>query len=390
MKLAAANHLLSIPAGPAYYDTWYRLVEIKNESLIRKAIPWIRKSKEQSDNRSAHSTRIGDIMNELGMETEAIQWWKSFMDLDPSNREYVDCTLRVASTMKPSAAQNFLKNRAAADTDHHGAYASELANLLFRADDLDGMQSLLKKARDRADRTPFRSWGMSEWPARSWLETAKSSKDWPDDKKKRVYTIIRDLRIGRVSSEAGLDLLSTSTRSTDRLLSAQALIKTADQHYESWRRIYPYAQAALARKDFPLGATILNGLLNTIRSVGNSEITEARKLLGKAYREMGTLSADISADSPIAPLLQIILHLRLGDNERAEASYYQNQELFNKHRHDLPIELLLFGAEIHIAQGTPEDHDRAEDILRGWMLKFSESEKVRYSRQVTNSASSST
>ncbi|MGB0645386.1 MAG: tetratricopeptide repeat protein, partial [Akkermansiaceae bacterium] len=87
-------------------------------------------------------------------------------------------------------------------------------------------------------------------------------------------------------------------------------------------------------------------------------------------------SAEISADSPIAPLLQTILHLRLGDNERAEASYYQNQELFNKHRHDLPIELLLFGAEIHIAQGTPEDHDRAEDILRGWMLKFSESEKV--------------
>ena len=376
MKLAAANHLLSIPPGPAYYDTWYRLVEVKNEPLIRKAIPWIKKSKEQSDNRSAHSTRIGDIMNELGMETEAIQWWKSFMDLDPSNREYVDCTLRVASTMKPGLAQGFLKNRAEADTAYHGAFTAELANLLFQADDLDGMQSLLKKARDRADQTPFRSWGMGEWPARSWLETAKSSKDWPEDKKKRVYKIIRDLRIGRVSSEAGLDLLSTSTRSVDRLLSAQALIKTADQHYESWRRIYPYAQAALARKDFPLGTTILNGLLNTIRSVGDSEITEARKLLGKTYREMGTLSADISSDSPIAPLLQTILHLRLGDNERAEASYYQNQELFNKHRHELPIELLLFGAEIHIAQGTPEDHDRAEDILRGWMLKFSESEKV--------------
>ena len=33
---------------------------------------------------------------------------------------------------------------------------------------------------------------------------------------------------------------------------------------------------------------------------------------------MGTLSADISSDSPIAPLLQTILHLRLGDNERGE------------------------------------------------------------------------
>jgi hypothetical protein len=45
MKLAAANHLLSIPAGPAYYDTWYRLVEIKNESLIRKGHPMDQKIK---------------------------------------------------------------------------------------------------------------------------------------------------------------------------------------------------------------------------------------------------------------------------------------------------------------------------------------------------------
>ncbi|MEN8783588.1 MAG: tetratricopeptide repeat protein [Akkermansiaceae bacterium] len=376
MKLAAANHLLSIPAGPAYYDTWYRLVDLKNEALIRKAIPWIKKSKTQSENSSAHCTRIGDVMNELGMKTEAVTWWKAYMDLDSSNREYVNCALRVASTLEPGPAQTFLKARAAGNSEHHGTYAAELANLLFRAGDLVSMQSVLKKSRSRADEFPFREWGMGEWPARSWLETAKNSKDWPEDKKKTIYTIIRDLRIGRVSAEAGLDLLRSATKSTDRLLEAQALIRTADRHYESWKRIYPYAQAALAREDFPLGTTILNGLLNTIRSVGNAEITTARNILRKAYGEMGTLSSDIPSDSPIAPLLQIILHIRLGDEERAETAYYENQELFDKHRLDLPVELLLFGAGIHIAQGTPEDHERAEDILRGWMVKFGESEKV--------------
>ncbi|MDC0270455.1 tetratricopeptide repeat protein, partial [bacterium] len=197
-----------------------------------------------------------------------------------------------------------------------------------------------------------------------------------EDKKNRVYRMVRDLRLGRVSSEAGLELLAKEPKSIERLLEAQTLIEQADRHYESWRRIYPYAQAALAREDFSLGTTILNGLLNTIRSVGNAETTAARNLLRNAYGKMGSLSADIPADSPIAPLLQIILHRRLGDEDLAEQAYYANKELFDKHRNELPVELLLFGAEIHIAQGTPEDHERAEDILRGWMIKFGESDKV--------------
>ncbi|MEZ7918689.1 MAG: hypothetical protein QMC24_00005, partial [Akkermansiaceae bacterium] len=377
-KLTAAKHLLSISAAPSHYDTWYRLVETKDEEIIRRAIPWITQSAKQSKNNSAHCTRIGDIMNELGMKTEAAAWWKSHMDLDPNDPEYVSCARRLASILGPAAAQTFLKSRAAADTDHHGTYAADFANLLFLADNLDAMASLLKKSRNRADQDPFRPWGMGEWPARTWLETARNAKpeDWPTDKKNRVFGMVRDLRLGRVSTEAGMELLANKPKSIDRLLHAQNLIQQADQHHESWKRIYPYAQAALAREDLELGATILNGLLNTIRSVGNAETTAARNLLRKAYGKMGSLSADIPADSPIAPLLQIILHRRLGEAELSEQAYYANKELFDKHRDELPVELLLFGAKIHIAQGTPEDHARAEDILRGWMIKFGESEKV--------------
>jgi len=377
-KLAAASHLLSIPAATAHYDTWYRLVETKDETIIRKAIPWIKESAKQSPSSSAHTTRIGDVMNELGMKTEAVAWWKSHMDLDLNNPEYVSCALRVASTLEPAAAQEFLQSRAAADTDHHGTYAAELGNVLFVADKLDAMETLLKKSRARADQDPFRPWGMGEWPARTWLETARNAtaEDWPDDKKTRVFRIVRDLRLGRVSTEAGMELIADEPKSIERLLHAQALIQQADPHHESWKRIYPYAQAALAREDFALGATILNGLLNTIRSVGTAETTTALNLLRNAYGKMGSLSADIPADSPIAPLLQIILHLRLGEDELAEQAYHTNKDLFDTHRHELPVELILFGAQTHIAQGTPEDHERAEDILRGWLIKFSESEKV--------------
>lgn len=376
MQIAAAKHLLTIPPAAAHYDTWYRLVETKDEGIIRKAVPWISQSSKLSQNQSAHCTRIGDVMNEIGMKSEAINWWKTHLDLDPNNREYVSCALRYAATLEPAKAQSFLKSRMEADSDYHGTFAAELGNLLFIADKHEAMEPILKKSRARADENPFRSWGMGEHPARHWLDTARNSKEWSEAKKKGLFRMIRDLRLGRVSTEAGLELLADEPKSIDRLLEAQALIEQADRHYESWRRIYPYSQAALAREDYALGTTILNGLLHTIRSVGNAETTAARNLLRNAYGKMGTLSADIPADSPIAPLLQIILHQRLGDDALAEQAYYANKELFDEHRHELPVELLLYGAETHIAQGTPEDHERAEDILRGWMIKFGESKTV--------------
>ena len=376
MKLAAANHLLTIPPGPAHYDTWWRLVELKDEAIIRKAIPWITASSKQSSESLAHATRIGDVMNELGMKAEALAWWKAHMDLDPNNSECASCARRVASTMEPAAARSFLLSRFEADTDHQGNYAGEIAAIDFAAGNFDAMEAILKQSRARADQDPFRPWGLGEWPVRTWIETARSEKEWPDAKKARVFQIVRDLRLGRVSAEAGMELIATAKRSLDRLLQTQDLILMAESHYESWNRLFPYAQGALAREDLSLATTILNGLLNTVRSVGNNEMTEARSLLRTAYGKMGSLSADIPADSPIAPLLQIILHLRLGENALAEEAYYKNKALFDAHREDLPVELILFGAQTHIDQGTPEDHERAEDILRGWMLKFGESEKI--------------
>ena len=50
----------------------------------------------------------------------------------------------------------------------------------------------------------------------------------------------------------------------------------------------------------------------------------------------------------------MILHLRLGEQELAEASYYKHRNLFDAHLHELPVELILFGAQNHIDQGTPK------------------------------------
>ena len=375
-QLAAARHVLSFPPSATHPDTWLRLCETKDEAVIRNALPWIAASSEKSDYPLNHSPRIGDILAELGMKTEAAAWWKSRMDLDPSNRDSVSCTLKLAATMEPKAARNFLLRRFESATDHQGTYAAEIANLDFKSGDFAAMEKILAASRERAGKNPFQESGMGEWPARGWLEAARNSKEMPDDAKARVFRMIRDLGYGRLSAEAGMPLISTEKRDLTRLLETQKLILLADSHHESWNRLYPFAQAAIAREDFTLAAAILNGLLNSIRSVGENEMADARTLLRKAYGKMGSLSADIPADSPIAPLLQIVLHLRLGENELAEEAYYANKDLFDTHRAELPVELLLFAAETHIAQGTPEDHERAEDILRGWLVKFGEAENV--------------
>lgn len=372
MRVAASNHLLGIPPVEVSPDTWVRLVATKNETIIRKAIPWIAASSKESVQPLAQSARLGDIMSEMGMKAEAVAWWRSRMDLNPMDPESVSCALRVAATMEPAGAASFLKSRYEANPNRPAAFAGEIANIAFRSGDLDGMESILKIARARAEQSPSSQSRLGEWPARGWLEAARASKEMTDDQKVRVFRIIRDLNLGRLSSEAGMELLAKEPHTMDRLLHAQRLILMADAHHESWKRIFPFAQSALAKNDPSLAAAILNGLLNSIGSVGDAEKNDARVLLRKAYTMAGGLGADIPSDSPLAPLLQIVLHLRLGEMELAERAYMSQRALFDAHRHELPVELILFAAESHVAMADAAQHERAEDILRGWLLKFGE------------------
>jgi TolA-binding protein len=376
MQLAAARHLLSFTPSATHPDTWIRLCNIKDETILRKALPWITESSKKSDSPLYHSPQIGDIMSEIGMKVEAATWWRSRMDLDPGNRDAVSCALKYADTMKTNEVLRFLMQRFETSTDHQGIYAAQIADLNFKAGDFASMEKILTASHARTEKNPFQSSSMSEWPARGWLEAARNSKEMPDETKTRVYRMIRDIKAGRLSAEAGMLLIPSEPHDLGRLLKTQKLILMAEPHHESWDRLFPFAQTAMAREDYTLAAAIINGLLNSIRSVGEKQMADARTLLRKAYGKMGSLSADIPADSPIAPLLQIVLHLRLGETELAEKAYYQNKELFDAHRAELPVELLLFGAETHIAQGTPEDHERAEEILRGWLMKFGGAENV--------------
>ena len=116
--------MLSFPPSTSHPDTWLRLCETKDEAVIRKALPWIAEASKISESPLYHSPRIGDILSELGMKSEAATWWRSRMDLDASNRDAVSCALKVVGTMAPAEARAFLMRRYEAAKDHQGVYAA--------------------------------------------------------------------------------------------------------------------------------------------------------------------------------------------------------------------------------------------------------------------------
>ena len=118
-----------------------------------------------------------------------------------------------------------------------------------------------------------------------------------------------------------------------------------------WDWLMPYAQASIGRKEYAEASTILTGMLNNIRSVDERRRKTARSMVGHAFSRMGAVGLEIDADSPIAPLMQISLYLRLGDKELALSSYTRYRDLFDEHQNELPIELVAFAVNTHIVAG---------------------------------------
>ena len=371
--LSAAKHLLTLPPQAAHHDTWKRLLETRNKEIVIKAAAWISQSTKATPYTTHHSTFIGDILHQMELKNEALNWWRSRMDIDPDAAECISAADRVASSMEPNQAIDFLRKRYQQAGSGQGRYAGLIAHLALREGNLGAMEEILIDSKKRATKQPFDSWSIGDWMPREWLKSALNQKEWPVEKRARVFAMVRDMRYGDVSAEASLLLARNAPKHLKRLLEAQDLIANSRQHHDSWQRIFAHAQAAIAREDHSLASVILNSLIHTVRSVGNQEMSQARQMLRRCYGVLGSASSEIPADSPIAPLLQIALHQRLGETELAEKAYDKQRALFDKHRNDLPVDLVLFAAETHLNRGTQEDLMRVEDILGAWKIAHSES-----------------
>jgi tetratricopeptide (TPR) repeat protein len=375
-KLEAARHLISLPPAAVHPDTRVRAVETGDASHRQKAADWAAKCAKLSDSPHHYAGRIGRLLHDAGLKDEARKWWQQQYDAAPADPSANDCLVQQAETLEPDAAIALLRPAIARPDALHGPLTMALADRFLRKGDFAEFAKLLGNTRSLADKQPFREWHVGEWPARSWLEHTTQSAEITDPDKAIIYRAILDLRLGRVSAEAGILWAALQQPSWQRIAETQRAMRMSDRHHDAWQRLYPRAGNAILRRDMTLAAAILNGLIHSVGGVDEKELEKAHARLRTAYANMGSLGTDIPEDSPISPLIEIVLHLRLGDSEAAEQAYFKRRELFDKHISELPVELLLFAAGTHVDLGTEADHQRAEELLRGWIIKNAESDQV--------------
>ena len=366
-------------------DAWRRIFwtadRLKDEKLARDGYAWLQKSQQKFGPDLGNSSYIGDIMEKYNMAAEAKQYWEKCLPLDRNHWESRNCAERIVRRLEGQPRMQAIQELLKHNTNFHGTYSMWLAEEYLNAKDYNNFEKVLAESRTRQDQRPLASWGMEEYPVQRWVDIYRNErKDTPDAEKTRVYVAVSKLRFIRPSATAELALLEQPAPPQEtpmqRLMRYQTATMTVGTNYQGWDRLMPFGQAALARKDYLSAATLLTGMLSNIAQVDANRKQAARDLVTQCYSRIGGVGLTIDDKSPIAPLLQSALYLRLGDSRMAWDTYQANQKLFDTHRLDMPVDLLLYVCENHIAAGGDVNHDRAEDILRSWLVKFSEAKEI--------------
>ncbi len=384
----AAGRVLAFDPPALNADAARRLMSVaghfKDAAAGKQSWDWTRKMFAKHGYDSNSATYIGDILTGLGLKDEAKDCWTRALAGNPDSHELRESVNRLYAVTPDAEKAKFVDSLLTKDTGWQFFFAAIKADSLIKAGDVDGAAKLLlpaaDKVRDRAfgGQGPDHEWG-TLW---QWVSTARNDmKAAPADKKK-VYALVRDLSVTRASMGAIAALLETAddgakTPPMQTLLAWSAAPQLGYGDSTDFDILAPFAQAAMGRKDYLVAATLMSGMLANFPNLDDSRKKGGRDLLTAAYTRLGAAGgAVIDEKSPIAPLLSAALQLRLGDPKLAFETYLANKQLFDDHRAEVPVDLLIFVCDSHIAAGGDENHNRVEDILRSWLIKNAEVKEV--------------
>lgn len=390
----AARLMLSHEPDRSYPDIWRRIAIAgdKNEDadLTRKAVEYAKKVHTKFRPDFQYWTFLGDALLRRELENEAVAVWKTVVDKGATHYEARDSATRLLQRMEtPQEKIVLAKKLFALGTDYHGRYGGWLADAQLRSGDLNGFEKTLRETLARRRNRPFRNWDMDIYSLHYMLNNFRTShqdyrlkaeEENPEAAILRVATVIRDMDYDWPSSQAQLVLLEVEPADArtpmERHLAWQRVTRTVYPDSTRWDYMMPFAQQAVLRNDYAVGATLLTGMLENITNATDSRKEAGRSMVGQCYTRLGTVGLTIDENSPIAPLLQAALYLRLGDERLAMETYVANAALFDEHRDEVPIDLTTFVCDSLMAAGGDENHNKVEDIVRSWIIKNSESKTV--------------
>lgn len=367
------------PDAVAWYHASNVARRIESADDLRKVLAWIQKNQGQYLIKNHYAGTIADHLRHFEMESELKKFLEECARRDPGHQETSRAVLSLVGQIEsPEERIKFLKPYVDRKNDNYASYASRLAKEYLSMGDFEKFDVLCKEAIEVRDSRRYRPWSFGY--INDWVSQALSSEEWTAEQKKTVYQRAHELNYGRDSAVATLALLSVSgfeSQAMDRLLAYRETTLRSRNDSTSFSYLFSWAQRAMGRDEYAEAAALGTALLANVRDVGEDTRESARRLIRSAYGKMGALGMEVSADNPIAPVLEIALHLRLGDRERALSTYIGQRSKFDEYLLELPTELVAFAADSHIAAGGTENQERAESMLRKWLVAHSESDKFQ-------------
>ncbi|MFO0870138.1 MAG: tetratricopeptide repeat protein [Pirellulales bacterium] len=381
----SALNLLKHEPQSSYADAWRRLMiaadRANDANLARQALAWIQKATQKFGPEPTYASAIGDTLAKLQLEQEAVAYWLQYLKHDRTHGESRECAARLLTRlMEPAKRRTFIDDLRQANTDYHGRYAMWLAADAFTAGDWATFEQVLREARKRQDERPFRIWDLDWNTVGTWFDGIRAHPQAAPEVKLQVLRVIRDIAVEPASSAAALALWEMAppdgATPMARLLAYREATRSVGNEWYDWDRLVPFAHAALERKDYVAAATLASGMLANIPNVDEPRKKAGRDMVTQSYARMGAVGLTLDDNSPLAPLFQATLYLRLGDERLAFDTYTAHQPLFAQHAPELPVDLVTFVCDRLIAAGGDENHDRVEETLRGWIVKNAESKQV--------------
>ncbi len=366
-------------------DQWRRLFMIadqhKDQSLAKRTLEYAQKSQAKFGKDSGYASGIGDALTRHQLLAEATAYWQFGRTHDRQSSESAECASRLFTPLKtPDERIAFANEMLQTNTPYNTRFAQWAVNAYMEKADLDSVERVTRDALTKQLEKTFQP---AIWDATQWYNLVygvrvqpDKMKELPPASKQRVYALVRDINFDWGSSQAQIYHLEGLTPAEllqvppikRLLIIADATRKLyADAH--RWDMLMVVAQQQMATKDYISAATLLTGLLTNIPNVDEPRKATGRNLVSQCYTRIGAVGLTIDEKSPIAPLLQAAMYLRLGDERLAIEAYTANKKLFDDYRDEVPVDLVLFVCQNLMAAGGNENLEKVEDTLRSWLIK---------------------
>jgi TolA-binding protein len=361
--------------------------------LAKQTYIWIKREEQQHGVSLTYLATMGDVLTTLKLTDLALERYQTGASLAVLSADSRECVRRLVVIEQDRAKKIQLLQQAYAKPSDQFGYlclgmtAIHLVPEEEKTVDWNVVLTLLEKCQLRTLESPFRATGFDEATVVGYLSAVRNDESLDVAQRQKILQRFVKLNQTMVSSVAQLLLLNdpdvTQPEIMPSLLLFQRATYQSGEDYRGFDQLTQFAKAAAANQRHIVATTLGTGILANFSAVDENRRKAVRDLVSRSYTQIGEVGLTIDEDSPIAPLLQAALYLRLGDQNLAFEMYSENKLLFNEHRALMPVDLVEFVVERLIAAGGDDNFNYVEDLVRTWIVKNSESDEVGIDSKAT-------